>query len=111
MPSSVEIVAPTELAMKSKHVTDFFNDLLAKLHDVDMRFKKMNAANLVLESNLKSLMANTIALVIQNKPASIAALSAKTGVTEKKLQRFLTLFEEEKLIMKKDGLYTKYKNG
>src|SRR3989344_1645288 len=39
MPSSVEIIEPEELKVKSEDITDTLNDLIAKLHQYDMTLK------------------------------------------------------------------------
>ena len=40
MPSSIEIIKPTELSMDKSTIEDMINDLQARLQDVDMMIKK-----------------------------------------------------------------------
>ena len=109
MPSSVEIVKPDELKTKASIVTDFVNDMLARLHDVDMRFKNVNASNGILERNLYSLLANTVVLTLEKDPASVQKLATSTGVQEKELLPFLKQFVEKKIIKEENGLYSPWK--
>ncbi len=52
MPSSVEILEPEKIDLKSEYITDLLNDLLAKLHRYDMLVKNLNAQNFVLKKKL-----------------------------------------------------------
>ena len=40
MPSSIEITEPEELKLDSASVTDFLNDIIAKIHQYDLTLKK-----------------------------------------------------------------------
>ena len=53
MPSSVEILEPGKLLTDSNKLSNFFNDLLARLHKYDMLVKNLNAQNLVMQKELK----------------------------------------------------------
>ncbi|MDD5253546.1 MAG: hypothetical protein PHG05_00375 [Candidatus Nanoarchaeia archaeon] len=54
MPSSIEILEPLELKMKSTDYEALINDLIAKLHQYDMVLKKLNAENRVLKQKSTS---------------------------------------------------------
>ncbi len=49
MPSSIDIIKPEKLNLESKHVMDMLNDLMAKLHNLDMRVKNLIAENVLLK--------------------------------------------------------------
>lgn len=53
MPSSVEIIEPGKMVTEAGRLSDFFNDLLGKLHRYDMLVKNLNAQNLLLSQKLK----------------------------------------------------------
>lgn len=54
MPSSVEIMDPLKMSLETKYIEEMFNDLLAKLHKVDMVLKNALAENKFLkEQKLK----------------------------------------------------------
>lgn len=40
MPSSIEITEPEQLKLESTSITDFLNDIIAKMHQYDMTLKK-----------------------------------------------------------------------
>jgi hypothetical protein len=105
MPSSVEITVPEHIRMNSNHIADFINDMLAKLHDVDMRFKNVNVSNQILEKNLRSLLRNFVMLLLEKESKSLEELSRKIGIMPKELAPFLKLFEEEGVIKKEGAAY------
>ena len=49
MPSSIEISDPVKLNIDSIDVSDFLNDLLAKLHNFTMYIKNLQAENAILK--------------------------------------------------------------
>lgn len=49
MPSSLEIIKPEDLLFKHHDVSDFLNDLLARLHQYDMVLKSIHAENILLK--------------------------------------------------------------
>lgn len=53
MPSSIEIIEPGKLINDSNMMSNFFNDLLGRLHKYDMLIKNLNAQNLVMQKELK----------------------------------------------------------
>jgi len=52
MPSSVEIIEPTEFRLKSTQIDDTLNDLLDKLHKFSMAVRNMHAENLMLKKKI-----------------------------------------------------------
>ena len=53
MPSSIEILDPSKMITDSNRLTNFFNDLLGRLHKYDMLVKNLNAQNILLDRELK----------------------------------------------------------
>lgn len=53
MPSSIEIIEPSKMITESNRLTNFFNDLLGRLHKYDMLVKNLNAQNILLDRELK----------------------------------------------------------
>ena len=49
MPSSIDILEPTELLMGAKETNDMLNDMLAGLHKYEMILKNLHAQNIVLK--------------------------------------------------------------
>ncbi len=54
MPSSIEILEPIEMKLKTVELTDFFSDIQAALHKFDMMVKNLNAENTLLKRALAS---------------------------------------------------------
>ncbi len=52
MPSSVEILEPTEFIMKTKEINDMLNDVLAGLHKYEMVLKNIHAQNILLKREI-----------------------------------------------------------
>jgi len=53
MPSSIEIIEPGKLIEDAHKMSNFFNDLLGRLHKYDMLVKNLNAQNLIMQKELK----------------------------------------------------------
>ena len=49
MPSSIEILEPSELSFESMTFGCFLNDLLARLHEYDMVVKNLQAENMIMK--------------------------------------------------------------
>lgn len=54
MPSSVEIIDPVKLNTDANDISDFLNDLLARLHNFTMFVKNLQAENEVLKREKKN---------------------------------------------------------
>ncbi|MBI1972543.1 hypothetical protein HYS50_00900 [Candidatus Woesearchaeota archaeon] len=53
MPSSLEIMEPEALALQHHAISDFLNDLLARLHQYDMVLKNVHAENILLKRKIE----------------------------------------------------------
>ncbi len=102
MPSSIEVVEPGQFKLVPSDFSSLFNELLGRLHEIDMRLKNTNAANILLDRNLYNLLKNTVLVSLASGARTIGELSVKVGIPEQQLEPFLVKFAEEKLI-KKDG--------
>jgi len=102
MPSSIEIVEPSQFKLAPVELANLLNDILARLHETDLRLKNTNAANILLEQNLYNLLKNAVLLVLGPGKKTVADLSTGVGIPEPQLEPFLTKFVEERII-KKDG--------
>lgn len=107
MPSSVEIIEPAQFRLAPVDVSSLFNDLLARLHEIDMRLKNTNAANMLLDKNLYNLLKNAVLISLGSGSKGIAELSGKVGIPEPQLEPFLSKFIEENLIVRNGGNYSK----
>ena len=53
LPSSVDILEPEKFDLDSKKLSDFFNDLLAKLHQQSMIIRNLHAENTLMKQQLE----------------------------------------------------------
>ena len=53
MPSSIEILEPTELTMSAKETNDMLNDVLAGLHKYEMVMKNLHAQNILMKRDIE----------------------------------------------------------
>lgn len=105
MPSSIEIISPEKLDMNPLMISDFINDLMARLHEVDMRLKSITSQNIVLDSNCLSLLKNMFILALKQKQKTMKELTEDTGIPEEQLKIFIKRFTEGGLISKKGEKY------
>ena len=52
MPSSIEIIEPEEMSLKTQELAVVLNDLLGKLHDYDLAIKNLQASNFLMKKKL-----------------------------------------------------------
>jgi hypothetical protein len=89
MPSSIEIIEPEELKMNRDNISDFLNDLQAKLHGVDMLVKQAKTENIFLKKNINTILRNLVTVSLHNGPKDAKALSQITGVQEDEIKLFM----------------------
>ena len=106
MPSSVEIVEPAQFKLAPTEVANLFNDLLGRLHEIDLRLKGANAANILLDQNLYNLLKNAVILALTSGAKTVGELSVHVGINEQQLEPFLAKFADEKVVRKDGHHYT-----
>jgi len=65
MPSSLEIEKPEQILVKNRDMSNIFNDLQGKLHNVDMIAKTLKAERDFLKRNLNTMISNIITILIK----------------------------------------------
>ena len=105
MPSSVEIVEPAQFKLKPNEVANLYNDLLGRLHEIDMRLKSTNAANMLLDQNLYNLLKNAVIIALASGSKTVGELSVHVGINEQQLEAFLARFVQEKVIKQEGHQY------
>ena len=86
------------IGIPSKKILDFFNVLQARLHEVDMIAKTLNAKLSVLDVNVKNLFINFVKHVVKNTEKTISEISDETGIGETELKPLLDNLVKEKKI-------------
>jgi hypothetical protein len=100
MPSSIEVYHPTDINIKSKEMSDFFNDLQAQLHKLDMMVKELRAQHALVEKNAKQLIKNNLLLSLKEKNKDIATLSKSVGLPADYTEMLLKELSTEQWIAK-----------
>lgn len=106
MPSSLEVLKPTHLIMSNAELSNFLNDLQARLHNVDMVVKQQKSENDFLRQNMSAIIHNTIIICLKVAKLSIEQLSQVTGIEQKELEIFVENLLKENKIKKEENLYT-----
>ena len=109
MPSSIEIIEPEDLILKSKELAGLLNDLLARLHSINMRLTNINAENLLLKKNAEALLKNLVMNALE-KPKTIEELSKVVGIKPKELQPYVDGYVKKEKIKKTKDKYTLIKS-
>lgn len=100
MPSSVEIIEPEQMQVDSQQFTRFFNDLQARLHQLDMIAKQEKTEVQFLRKNLHGLLKNYVTLLLRKQALRAEQLSMLTGVGVPIMEDFLdTLIEKGQVVM------------
>jgi hypothetical protein len=107
MPASIEIIAPEELRFSDKDLTDWFNDLLSKLHEISASVRQTTTKDQLVVKTMNALIQNAIIVASEHyhKPEEI---SNKTGIAKEQLQPFFdALIKQGKLEKKGEAYYHK----
>jgi len=109
MPASIEIIAPEELRIKEKEMTNWLNDWLAKLHEIAVSVRQTNVKDETVIKTMNALIQNAVILATEHyhSPADIAK---KIGLDEKSLQPFLDALVKQGKLEKKGDSYN-HKGG
>jgi hypothetical protein len=105
LPASVEILEPLNLKYSSHNLTDFLNDLLQRLHALDMKFKTDSATIEKLNSNSEALVKNFIGYLLKQKSCTLKELAGPLGIPEDNLKMLLNRFIGEEYLEKDGELY------
>ena len=106
MPSSIEVLKPEMLYMTNPELSNFLNDLQARLHNVDMVIKQLKAENNFIKHNMNSVLHNAILICLKVSNMSMDQLSKVTGVDMKELEIFIEKLLKENKIKKENEIYS-----
>lgn len=106
MPSLIEILAPENLNVNETDLSNFLNDLQARLHNLDMLTKQTKMENDYLVRNMSIMLKNTLLVLLARSSYSSGQLSKMTGVDKDKLEDFLDSLIDEDKVNLKEGVYS-----
>jgi hypothetical protein len=96
-PASIEIISPEELRFSDKDLTNWFNDLLAKLHEISMAVRQTITTDQAVTKNMNALIQNAI-IIASEVYHSAEKIAERVGISKEQLQPFLdALIKQEKL--------------
>lgn len=102
MPSSIEFVAPKEITFKKKDIDNWFNDLLAKLHEISMLSKQVAAQNKSVVNNMNALIKNAILMGVRHHKSHLE-IANSLGMREEDIEPFVKrLIQEGKIKAEKN---------
>lgn len=105
MPSSIEIIEPLDLNFKGKALENLFNEILGKLHDLDLLVKQVRAEKQLIDTNAVHVLNNFI-IHLLDKPKTAAEIGAKIGIQAKQTESFLKKLIEQDKIKQENGVYS-----
>ena len=106
MPSSIEVLKPEHLILTNPELSNFLNDLQARLHSVDMVVKQLRAENDFIKNNMNVILHNTILICLKVADLTLEQLSQVTGIEKKELEIFVEKLLKENKIKKENDLYS-----
>jgi len=105
MPSSVEILEPSNLMIRDETLTDLFTDLQARLLQVDVISKQVASEVVYYKQSLNNLFKNYVTLLLRNKAFSNNELSVLTGVKEENVEEVMKILTDNGMVELKEGKY------
>lgn len=103
-PASVEIIEPESISFTQKKMTDWYNDILSKLHETAMLTKGLASENDLLKVNLNRAIRNLIVLSLSD-PKTKEEIATKVGIDAEHIQPFIEALIKEKTIILEDDKY------
>ncbi|MGV8172451.1 MAG: hypothetical protein ACP5OA_07205 [Candidatus Woesearchaeota archaeon] len=105
-PASVEILQPESMTLSDKRITDVYNDMISKIHEIGIAMKSLGNENDLLKVNLNRAIRNCVVLSL-NEPRNANEISEKVGIDIEHLHPFLDLMVKEKSLVKDGEKYHK----
>ncbi len=100
LPSSAEIISPTEFEVGINSMTGIINDFLGRLHESDMVAKRTRADNEILQKNSTQIFRNFLRFAISSGKKKSTEISAVMGIPESDIDKFITPFVKEGWVKK-----------
>ena len=105
MPASIEVHEPEKLSVQARVITNWYNDLLSKLHELSTILREERAVNQHLTEAMNALIKNAILAGVRPGPKTAKELQAITGITAEQLEPFLKHLVEKKRLAHKGSAY------
>ncbi len=112
LPTSVEILEPAVLRTEARTLTNFFTDLLTKLHKLDEELKVEKQRDKILEDNMIKSLRNLVIITLSSTPDKTMGseqLSRRVGIPEQQLLPLLEFWTGQNFLIKVDDKTFKLK--
>ncbi|MBI5398475.1 Rrf2 family transcriptional regulator [Candidatus Woesearchaeota archaeon] len=105
MPSSIEILQPDALRMQTYQVSSLLNELLSRLHQIDLQLKITNAENQLINKNAALIVRNFLVSLLKEKSMSIEEMAKRVGIQKEHLEEFVKPLQERGVLTMDSGVY------
>ena len=105
MPSSVEIIEPTELRFEAGELSGLINDLQARIHQLDMIVKDLNAKLRLVDKNAMTVLENFAVNLLKDGGKTQEEMGKLIGMKPGTLTKFLEQYEKDGKIKKENDKY------
>jgi len=107
LPSNIDIIAPEELRIKDKDLTNWFNDILSKLHEVTMGYRNLSTKEEAFVRNMNAMIHNSVLLACETYHDK-EDIAKKLGLPVEEVVKFLEAdVKKGNLEKRDDGYYRK----
>ncbi len=103
-PASLEILEPAQITIEQKEMTNWYNDLLSRLHEIGVGQKTLTSQHQGLIRNFNAMTRNAILLVLKES-SELEQISKRIGMASEHTEKFLEALIEEKKVKKDKNKY------
>ena len=105
MPASIEVLKPENFNFTDSSLTKYINDILAKLHEVDMIAKRLGTDNNFLKRNMNSIIINSILIFTKLGINTLDKIVTATGINKDEIKIYVDKLIKENKIKEDSGAY------
>lgn len=105
MPASIEIADREILDIKASDFNLFVNDMLAKLHDLNMMVRALDKQSKRLFSTQNALLKNIVFVSLREGSKNIEEISRDAGVDKEFMEKVLNALIKEEIVEKNGERY------
>ncbi|RME53510.1 hypothetical protein D6783_01840 [Candidatus Woesearchaeota archaeon] len=106
-PASIEILEPGSFKLEPRELTNWYNDLLSKLHEIGLKMKELTGMNKLLTANMNKLIQNSILTAVDAGASNEDDIAAKVGINKEQLRPFLKKLIEAAKVKKSGTTYAR----
>jgi hypothetical protein len=104
-PASIEILEPDMIEADARNLTNWLNDLLAKIHEIGSNHRTQRNATEHLTVAMNQLIQNAVLLSLKTGRKTEKELEADTGIYQVQLEPFVKHLLDKALIIQVDDAY------